>query len=226
MKQKNLNAFLLFCGSCLTLVVGLIAAYNPGVAYVTVHSYHLDASVNPYGLPYVSYPSMDFNTHIFTLKYLVCAVGGLVGLLALFKRNTHSDLGVFAIAVTSVGLMLPATGDTRLTFPEMRLFDVAWIGSFLVVMGLSLMFMGLMTEKKVGPRVSILSVPLLLTVYSINPLLVLVNYLPWIVFGASISPINVLMLFLMLIGHLVMIWGIFKSVRMTNAKIIGSQFQL
>jgi hypothetical protein len=66
-----------------------------------------------------------------------------------------------------MGLMLPAT-DTRATFPEMSLIDVPWIGSFLVLVGVCLMFLGLAIKKLNVPRVTFLSVPLLLAGYSIK----------------------------------------------------------
>ncbi|MFA5365684.1 MAG: hypothetical protein WC325_10940 [Candidatus Bathyarchaeia archaeon] len=213
MKLTNLKNFLLFSGSSITLIVGLLAAFIPGLAYVTVHSYFVYVPVHPYGLPYVYYPSLDFSTHIYTTRLFISALGGLIGLLAMFGKSKQPLIGAFSIAVASLGLMLPATGDMRLTFPEMRLFDVPWIGSFLVVVGVSLMFLGLTTKKPHVLRVTLLSVPLLLVVYSINPLFVLNNYLPWSIFGAlSTSPINLLMWVLTLTGHLLMIWGALRGV--------------
>ena len=211
--KLNLNNLLLFCGSSITLVVGLLAAFVPGLAYVTVHSYAMDVPVNPYGLPYVYYLPLDFGTHLYTMRLFVSAIGGLIGLLAMFWKSKEGYIGASAIALASLGFMLPATGDMRLTFPEMRLFDVPWAGSFLVLVGICLMFLGLAIKKPNVPRATFLSVPLLLVVYSIRPLFVLSNFLPWIVFGAIMfnNPINWLMWFLMLAGHLMMIWGAIKG---------------
>lgn len=209
MKLANLNSVLLFFGSSITLVVGLLAAFIPGIAYVTVHKYFLDVPNPPFG-PYVSYPSLDFGTHIYTTRLIVSAVGGLIGLFALFGKSKRSYIGVLAIAVASMGLMLPAM-DTRMTFPEMSLIDVPWTGSFLVLVGVCLMFLGLAIKKPNVPRVTFLSVPLLLAGYSIKPLLVLTNNLQksGVVAGFT-SPISLLMLILMLAGHLIMIWGVLR----------------
>ena len=141
MKLANLNSILLFFGSSIILVVGLLAAFIPGIAYVTVHGYFLDVPNPPFG-PYVSYPPLDFATHIYTVSLLVSATGGLIGLFSLFGKNKRSYIGVFAIAVANVGLMLPVT-DIRATLLEIILVDVPWVGSFLMLAGVCLMFLGL-----------------------------------------------------------------------------------
>jgi hypothetical protein len=201
-KLANLNV-LLFFGSFITLAVGLLAAFIPGLAYVTVHRYFLDVPNPPFG-PYVDYPPLDFATHIYTTRLLVSAIGGLIGLFALFGKNKQSYIGVIAIAVASIGLMLPVT-DTRASIPELTQFDVSWIGSFLVLVGVCLMFLGLAIKKPNVPRVTFLSVPLLLAGYSIKPLLVLTNNLQ---FRVGVSPISLLILSLMVAGHLLLIWGV------------------
>ena len=209
MKVANLSRFFLFLGSSVTFAIGLLAAFVPGLAYVTVHSYFLDVPNPPFG-PYVSYPPLDFATHIYTVSLLVSATGGLIGLFSLFGKNKRSYIGVFAIAVANVGLMLPVT-DIRATLLEIILVDVPWVGSFLVLAGVCLMFLGL-TVKKLGvPRVTFLSVPLLLAGYSVRPLLVVTNNLQ--VSGFSVgfaSPISSLTLVLMVAGYLLMIWGVLR----------------
>jgi hypothetical protein len=206
MKLKNLNNLLLFCGSSITLVVGLLAAFIPGLAYVTVISHFV-------GLPSVHYLPLSFSAHLLTMRLFVSAISGLIGLLAMFWKNKQSYIGALAITVASLGFMLPATGDMRLTNPMTRLFDVPWAGSFLVLVGICLIFLGLTIKKPNVPRATFLSVPLLLVAYSIHPLFVLSNFLPWIVFGAIMfnNPINWLMWFLMLAGHLIMMWAAIKG---------------
>lgn len=208
MKIANLNYLLLF-GSSVTLAVGLLAAFIPGLAYVTLHSYFLDVA-NPPFEPYISYQTLDFSTHLYTARLLISAVGGLIGLFALFGKNKQSYIWVTAIAVASMGLMLPVM-DTRITFPEMVLVDVPWIGSFLVLVGVCLMFLGLAIKKINVPRVTFLCVPLLLAGYSMKPLLVLTNNLQVSGFRTGFtSPISSLMLSLMLAGHLLMVWGVLR----------------
>jgi hypothetical protein len=209
-KLANLSYFFLFLGSSVTLAVGLLAAFVPGLAYVTVHSYFLDMPNPPFGLPYVSYPPLDFATHLYTVRLLVSAVGGLIGLFALFGKSKQSYIGVMAIAIASIGLMLPVT-DTRITFPEMALIDVPWVGSFLVLAGVCLMFLGLAMKRLSVPRVTFLSVPLLLAGYSVKPLLVLTNNLQLSGFKTwSTNPTSLLMLSLIVAGCLLMIWGVLR----------------
>lgn len=209
MKLANLSRLFLFLGSSVTLAVGLLAAFVPGLAYVTVHSYFLDVPNPPFG-PYVSYPPLDFATHMYTARLLVSAIGGLIGLFALFGKSKRSYIGVVAIAVANVGLILPVT-DTRATFLEIILVDVPWVGSFLVLVGVCLMFLGLTVKKFGVPRVTFLSVPLLLAGYSVRPLLVVTNNLQ--VSGFSVgftSPISSLTLVLMVAGYLLMVWGVLR----------------
>lgn len=209
MKLTNLNS-LLFFGSSITLAVGLLAAFIPGIAYVTVHNYWLDVPNPPYGLPYVSYPPLDFATNLYTGRLLVSAVGGLIGLFALFGKSKQSYIGVVAIAVANLGLMLPVT-YTVASFMDVTLIDVPWIGSFLVLVGVCFMFLGLTMKKLNVPRVTFLSVPLLLAGYSVKPLLVLTNNLQASGFRVGFtSPISSLMLILMVAGHLLMIWGVLR----------------
>ena len=209
MKVPNLN-YLLFFGSFMTFAVGLLVAFVPGLAYVTVHKFWLDVPNPPYGLPYVSFQPLDFSTHIYTAKYFVSVVGGLIGLFALFGKSKQSYLGVLAIAVANLGLMLPAL--SRITpFMDMIIIDVPWIGSFLVLVGVCLMFLGLTLPKTNVPRVTFLSVPLLLVGYSIPSLLVLTNNLQVSGFTAGFnSPISSLMLFLIVSGYFLMVWGVLR----------------
>jgi len=209
MKVPNLN-YLLFFGSFMTFAVGLLVAFVPGLAYVTVHKFWLDVPNPPYGLPYVSFQPLDFSTHIYTAKYFVSVVGGLIGLFALFGKSKQSYLGVLAIAVANLGLMLPAL--SRITpFMDMIIIDVPWIGSFLVLVGFCLMFLGLTLPKTNFPRIIFLSVPLLLVGYSIPSLLVLTNNLQVSGFTAGFtSPISSLMLFLIVAGYFLMVWGVLR----------------
>ena len=212
MKRTNLNNLFLFFGSFIILTVGLLVAFVPGLAYATVHSYFLDIPNPPFGLPYVQYQSLDFSTHIYTIRFLVSAIGGLIGLFALLGKNRKAYLGVTAIGIAIMGLMFPATGDMRISFPEMRLSDAPWIAAFIITVGICLMFIGLTIKKEHVPKASFLSLPLLLAVYSIPPILIMFNYLPWIVFGAvSFNPISLLIWFIPFASFLLMAWGALSS---------------
>ncbi len=205
MKRLNLNNLLLFCGSSLLLTAGLLTAYTPGLAYVTVQSYHGDVPNPPFGLPNVMYQSLDFTAHIFTVRFLLSAVGGLIGIFALLGKSKRACIGGIAVTVAGLGLIFTPISDMRLTFPEARLFDVPWTGAFIAVVGICLMFLGLTIRKEHVPKASFLSVPLLLAVYSVLPIFIICNYLPWIVFGpARFNPVEVLLWFMAFASLLLM----------------------
>ncbi len=211
MDLSNFKNILLFSGSSLTVCASLLAAFVPGLAFLSVHSFFIDVPNPPYGLPYVSYQSLNLSTHIYTARFIFAALGGFLGLVAVTWKHKQTLIGAFAIAATGFGLISPAYGDKRATFPEMLLFDVPWIGTILVLVGLSLMFLGLSIHKSGLPRWSFLGIPILLTAYAIYPSLVSAGFLPWIVFGNIANPFNMLMLLLMIAAPLLMIWGILSG---------------
>jgi len=210
MKQNNLNDLLLFSGSFISLFVGLLAAFIPNLAFITVYSYFMDASNPLMGLPYVGYQPLILASHIYTARLVMAAVGGLIGLFALLRKKMPY-LGVVAISVSGLALILPSFNDTRITIPEARLFDVPWIGSLIVIIGISLMFLGLTLKKGHLPKASFLSLVLVVVANSILPLFAVLNYLPWSIFGATISYSVLLIDFLSFVGILLMVWGVLKS---------------
>jgi hypothetical protein len=209
--MKHTNPYNLFflCGSIIVLTLGLLSAFMPGIAYVTVQSYFMDTQ-NPYGLPTVNYLPIVFSLHMYTIKFLICAIGGVIGILTLsLKKNTFT-VGFIATVFASVGLLLPGFGDTRITFPEMSLFDVPWIGSLLVLIGTILMFSGLVAQKHRVSLLTFLSVPILLAAYSIPPIFILLDYLPWAYFGSAYSIASLLIWSLMVVGCTLMLLTILK----------------
>jgi hypothetical protein len=119
---------------------------------------------------------------MFTLKLVFCAIGGAIGLFSLLEnKNKPSYISFAAIAITTLGLAVLAVEETRLSL-EIHYFHVPWIGFLLVLVGVSIMFLGLALKNRSVPRITLLSVPLLLFFYSIAPIMVLSNYFPRIVF--------------------------------------------
>lgn len=200
MKVTSKERLFLFFGSTITIVFGLLAAFVPGLAYVTVQSNMWTVTSSVY------YQPLELGVHMDTAQLVISAIGGLIGLFSLLERkNKPAYMGFAAIAVTSVGLMLPAYYE-RFTAPEIYYFDVPWIGFLLVLVGVSIMFLGLAIKKPKVPRITLLSAPLLLAVYSIRPLFVLCNFLSSGVFVAH-SNLSWLMGILTLAGHLLMLLG-------------------
>jgi hypothetical protein len=112
---------LFLLGAIVVIVFGLLAALVPALAYVTVHSYFLDISPAPI-LPSVTYHSFDFSVHAATAKFLLCTLGGIMGLFFLQKRARF--YAVFnSVALITIGLLLPID-SVVLGIPEARSFDV------------------------------------------------------------------------------------------------------
>ena len=214
MKTSSGGNILLVCGSLVTLLFGLLAALVPGLAYVTVSSYFQNVPQSAFNLPLVHYPTLELSIHPFTLKLAAAALGGLIGLSAFFMakgKGFRSGFVAVAVAASNLGLMLPATWNMRITIPEYRLFDVLWLGYFLALVGVCLMFLALATKNHNVPRISLLSIPVLLLINAVTPVFVLTNYLPWIIFGDSFGFVNVLLVLMGFSAQLLMIWGAYKA---------------
>ena len=142
MKPINPNDILLFSGSLITLIVSLFTAYIPGIAYTTVHSYFVDTQ-HPLFEPYVHYYPLYFSAHIYTTSFLLSAMGGLLGFLALFTKGKKVYIAVSGIAIGLLGLMYPPTNGNTIIIPEDHMFNVIWIGGFVTTISICLMFLGL-----------------------------------------------------------------------------------
>ena len=193
------------------LVFGLLAAFIPGLAYVTVLS---DFSRIPYNFN-VRYFALTLDVHMFTLKLAVCAIGGATGLFSVLRSKISAGYVSFAaIAAIALGLELPAWRDVRTIYiPEIFPFEVPWIGFLLVLVGSLVMFLSLALKNPKVHCLALLSVPLLLISYSTTPIMVLINYFPKIVFGSVFSFGSVLLSTMGLVGQLLMLWGTFKAVK-------------
>jgi hypothetical protein len=201
--------WLFFVGAAIVAVSGLLAALIPALAYVTVRTYFQNVSPTPFPAG-VIYPLFDLSIHAATAKYLLCGFAGIIGLSSI-QKHTRPYTALVSVILASIGLFLPIE-RVLMGIPEAHFIDVQWIGSLLVLVGLSLMFLGLVENKTVTQRITILSVPILLGAYLIYPLLIAINYLPWTVFG-TYGFVYFSVLLIALLGHLLMIWGTYKVVK-------------
>lgn len=222
--RKNTNLLLL--GSVMVLVFGILTALIPALAYVTVSSYFLESPMGLFGLPKVYYSQFEVNIHMGTARAALIAFGGLVGLLAFFGKKNASRIGFAGLLVATLGFLVPLSDPMRISFPEARLFDVSWIGYLAALLGVTIMFLGCTLKNQHFPRMTLASVPLLLVLYSVYPLMVLFNYLPWTVFGQQYSLIVLLIGFLVLAGHLLMIWGAYKATSPAKTENVPPMSQL
>jgi hypothetical protein len=147
------------------LVFGFLTAFIPGLAYVTIRA---DFLVAPLILKSVSYGAFEFSIHSATFKYLICTIGAILGLFY-FSKNKWSPYALFtSMVLTTVGLIVPIY-STTISPPEYRFFDVQWIGSYIVLVGLSLIFLGSVLQKSNRHRTALLSVTFLFCLYAIYP---------------------------------------------------------
>lgn len=110
---------LILTGSMFIVVCGLLTALVPALAYVTAHTYFLDIPNPPYDLPYIRYMPLEFSLHIYSVKFIMAALSGSIGLLAFAKKKILPYAAVAVIVLVNLSLMIPAASEMRLTFPEM-----------------------------------------------------------------------------------------------------------
>ena len=208
----KLGLSLIFVGCIFIVVLGLLAALVPALAYATVHSYFQDAPVLHYHyFPGVTLQPFEFNLHIYSAKFFATALSGLIGLFAFARKSAVPKAGVAAVALSGLSLMLPTFGDMRITIPEAHLFDVNSLGGYLAVVGVCLVFLGLLLQSGKAPKWMFLAAPVLLALYSLHPFLVLANYFPWQLFGNQFTVPNIVLEILMFSVLMVMVWGAHKA---------------
>jgi hypothetical protein len=202
---------LFILGAAAVVVFGLLAAVVPALAFVTVTSYFLDTPASGYNLPYVTYYALSFATHAATVNFALCVLGGIVGLFSLYKPVR--PYGVFtSVVFITLGLLLPID-RVIVAIPEVRIFDTPWIGSYLILIGLLAMYLGVAEKRTRTGRITLLlTVPLLLGLYAIYPLFVATNFLPWLVFGTQ-GIIYYCILSLTVACHLLIIVGTIRAIR-------------
>jgi hypothetical protein len=207
------QAFIL-AGSLLIAVFGFLAALVPAFAYATVFSYFMDTPMQYFvsaQWPSIQFAPFEFSFHMYSLKFLVAAVAGLIGLFAFARKRILPKAAAVTVALTSLSLVLGATYDLRVTIPEAKLFDVLSIGGCFVVVGLALVFLGVASQKNRVSRWIWLTALALLALYSLHPLMLLGNYLPRPLFADRFSSLNILLALAMYAVELVMIWIAFKT---------------
>jgi len=72
-----------------------------------------------------------------------------------------------------------------MTIPETDYFEVPWIGSYIILAGFSLMFLSSVTKKSRIRQIALPIVGILLALYTIYPIFIVTNSLPYIVYEAT-----------------------------------------
>jgi hypothetical protein len=209
---KNIftSNFPFFLGSIIIFVLGLTAAFIPSIAYATIVTIYI-----PPAQPLVRFYPSELGLHMFTPNLMLVAIGGAIGLFSLTKKGRKLGYASFAaIAIAALGLVLPAIPnmDTR-GFSEYLYFDMPFVAFWVVLAGVSVMFLALALKNPKVPRIALASVPLLLISYGFAPIMVLINYFPRFVFNGMFSMGSVLIGTLTLVGCLLMVWGAYKAAK-------------
>jgi hypothetical protein len=213
--------FFFLVGSVMTLSFGLLAAFAPGSAYVTVNTYFLPDGPFP---PSVAYPPLDFSIHLMTIKLIVSAFGGLLGLFSLLEIGGKPQyMGFGGIFLGNIGFLLPT--EQRGTFPIYRYFDIPWTGYLLALAGFSMMSISFAMRNSKVPRFTLIGVPLMLTAYLIAPFLITSGNLQLFAHVYLNNSANMLIGFLMLAGHLLLLSGVFAGI-IKSSKRFGSATHL
>jgi hypothetical protein len=196
---------ILLIGSIIALFVGAISAFIPRFAYVTVSSEGATFLVQD--APHiVSYQTTALSFNDFTLKLLVSAFGGLLGLLSLAceHKNTVPFLSFAAISFGTIGFLLPF--GSSIMGSEYSV-NIPWVGSLVTLIGVLLMFLGFALRNTYVPRRALAVIPVLLIVYLLSPALIFTGNIDYFIFLQANITISTTIGVLILAGHLVIVWA-------------------
>jgi len=202
----NTAQFILFIGSVIALLLGTLSAFVPGLAYVTVSSEGANFLVS--GAPhFVTYPPMDLGVNDFTVKMLVSAFGGFLGICSVaFERKSAVPFLSFAgLSLGTIGFLLPF-GVNQAVISEYST-NVPWIGSLITLVGVLLMFLGFALRNAHVSKWALAVIPVLLGIYLVSPVLIFTGNLQFFIFLQVNVSMSTLIGILILFGHLVIVWA-------------------
>jgi hypothetical protein len=215
------DQLILIIGSFIALIAGVFSAFLPGLAYITV-SAEWGRFLLPDAPHIVVYLPLIFSIHDLTLKLLVSAIGGLLGLCSFCEHKTTVPCLSFAgISLGTIGFLLPY-GATQIGANEYSI-DVPWIGSLITLVGVLLMFLGYTLRNSNVPKSALAVIPILLIVYLMSPILIFTGNLWFFVFMQANLSMSTIMGILILLGHLVIIWAGIAALRFPEREISKSQ---
>jgi hypothetical protein len=202
----NKTQFILFIGSAITLIMGFLSAFVPRLAYITFSAEGANFLLSG-ATHYVTYPPLTFSVNDFTLKLLVSAFGGILGLCSIVweHKNAVPFLSFAGLSLGTIGFLLPFGSSPSL--PNEYSTDIPWVGSLITLVGVLLMFLGFALKSTHVPKRTLCVIPVLLAVYLISPVLIFTNNLQLFVFLQANISISTLIGILILMGHLIIVWA-------------------
>ena len=193
-KLDSTGNFVLSVGSTIALFFGALTAFSPGLAYITRYYMLPEDSL------FFTHPIFEFSVHIFTYKLLISAAGGLIGVLSFFASQKRLYVASAGVMLGAFGLLWPAP----MTIHE---DNVPWIGFLITLAGVLTMFLGLAAGNSRVPRVTFLSVPLLLALNLLGSAVAISNNLQFF----YILYRNIAFWILQVLGYSLIIWGTVKG---------------
>lgn len=140
----------------MALIFGLLSAFIPGLHYVRVVDFWRHPGVD------IEYLPFKLQLHDYTSGMLLCSVGGLLVLIPSLRRDKRLiSIGFAGNFLAILGLFFSSPRPPG-WFPTNILLETWWLGSCLAIVGICVMFVGLMLQYRGWQRLSILGVPFLL----------------------------------------------------------------
>ncbi len=202
----NNEQFILFTGSVIALLLGLLSAFVPALAYITVSAEWSNFLLSnaPH---FVTIQPLIFSFHDFTIKLLVSAFGGLLGLCSVCceHRNTVPFLSFAGLSLGTIGFLLPY-GSSQFAASDYS-SDVPWVGSLITLVGVLLMFLGFSLRNTQVPKWALFVIPILLIIYLTSPVLIFTGNLQLFIFLQVNISISTIIGILILMGHLIIVWA-------------------
>jgi len=162
-----------FLGGIMTVIFGLFSAFVRGLAYITVYFPPLGM-----GPPVIGFGDFSFQIHGFTFGMLISTIGGLLGLVSSVKRsNELCSIGFVGGFLGALGFLFHPPGFRSL-LTGAYYFNILWLGSCLVLIGISLMLIGLTARSRGWHYLTLVGIPLLLISRLTFPLSILSNNVP------------------------------------------------
>ncbi len=216
----NNEQFILLIGSVVALLIGGLSAFIPGLAYITVTA-EWSNFLLPNAPHFVTVPPISFSFNDFTVKLLVSAFGGLLGLCSVCceHKNTVPFLSFAGLSLGTIGFLLPY-GSAQIVNDYTA--DVPWVGSLITLVGVLLMFMGFALKNAHVPKWALIVIPVLLIIYLISPVLIFTGNLELFVFLQVNISISTTIGILVLFGHLVIVWAGITGLRSPEKEVTST----
>lgn len=192
--------------------MGALSAFVPRLAYITVFTEGPNFLL-PDAPHILAFPSMEFSVNDFTLKLLVSAFGGLLGVCSVVceHKNTVPFMSFAAISFGTIGFLLPF-GSTIVGNEYAA--DIPWVGSLITLVGVMLMFLGFSLRNTNVSRWALAVIPMLLIIYLLSPVLIFTGNLAFYIFLQTNISISTIIGVLIFMGHLVIVWAGITGLRL------------